>query len=69
MRVDLGEDNTLRWALIVVAGAIALSLIAVWQGEGTRPLRRDLAWLLGGAAGMSCWSRWSRSRSGPAPAA
>ncbi|MET0957661.1 MAG: hypothetical protein ABWZ18_04040 [Solirubrobacterales bacterium] len=52
MRVDLGEDNTLRWALIVVAGAIALSLIAVWQGEGTRPLRRDLAWLLGGAAGM-----------------
>ena len=52
MRVDLGEDNTLRWALIVAAGAIALSLIAVWRGEGTRPLRRDLAWLLGGAAGM-----------------
>ena len=52
MRVDLGEENTLRWALIVAAGAIALSLIAVWQGQGTRPRRRDLAWLLGGGAGM-----------------
>src|SRR5699024_9591533 len=52
MRGVLGEETTLRWAAILAAGGIGLALIATWQGAGTRPVRRYLAWLVGGGAAM-----------------
>jgi hypothetical protein len=52
MHSKLDDGHTLRWAAILGAGALALTVVALHEGPGTRPDRRDLRWLIGGAVGV-----------------
>jgi hypothetical protein len=52
MAPKLEYPDLVRFGAVVSAGALALALVSIWRGGGSRPDGRDLLWLTGGLVGM-----------------